>query len=277
MIFKKINLKEHFPFLGMHNCNPTIDIYLPDNLTEMGRCNAKRPNIIICPGGGYKSCSQREAEPIAMQFLSENYNVFLLWYSVAPNRFPTQLREVAAVLELINKFSEEWGCDTEKNAIIGFSAGGHLAAHYSTSFDCDEIRDVFPESKPVQASVLAYPVISTNPTIAHLDSFYNLLGKDHLSQQDEEKFSCDLLVNKKTPPAFLWHTSNDPVVPMPNSLLYANALWEHGIPAELHIFPYGPHGLSTSDEYTNDSLPPLISRAKNWIPNAKEWLKIIFN
>ena len=274
MILKRIHLKDEFPFLGENGRDPILDVYLPDNITEMGRSDMKHPNMIVCPGGGYGMCSQREAEPIALQFLPEGFNVFLLWYSVAPNRFPVQLREVAAVNELISKYAEEWHCDTSKTAIIGFSAGGHLAAHYSTAYDCAEVREVFPESKPVQASILSYPVISADVSVAHIGSFKNLLGKQTLTAEDEDKFSCDRLVSDKTPPAFLWHTANDATVPMPNSLLYANSLWKHNIPAELHVYPDGPHGLATSDGYTNGKLGEMTKRTHRWLTDVKEWLKL---
>ena len=107
------------------------------------------PAVLICPGGGYVMCSQRESEPVALNFLPEGYNVFVLTYSVAPHRFPTQLREVAAAMELIYANAAAWHCDTERVAIMGFSAGGHLAAHYSTCFDCPQVREIFPDSKNI--------------------------------------------------------------------------------------------------------------------------------
>ena len=98
-----IHLKEIYPFLGDDGCDPIVDMYLPYNMTEMHRENRKRPCMIVCPGGGYAMCSQREAEPIAMHFLPDGFNVFVIYYSVAPHRFPTQMREVAATVELIYK------------------------------------------------------------------------------------------------------------------------------------------------------------------------------
>lgn len=276
MITDRIYLKDHFAFLGEDGRDPKLDIYLPTNLSEMNRSDIKRPCMIVCPGGGYAMCSQREAEPIALHFLPEGYNVFVLWYSVAPHRFPNQLREVAAVMELIHKNAEEWHCDTQKIAIIGFSAGGHLAAHYSTAFDCAEVREVFPESKSVNASVLSYPVITADFANAHIGSFRNLLGKTELSSEEIDKFSCDKLVRDITPPAFLWHTAEDSCVPVENTLLYAHALSQHKIPFEVHIYPYGCHGLATSDSATNNELPADVARTKGWLENVKKWLSTVF-
>lgn len=272
MICKNFLLKDRFPFLGENNKNPNVTVYLPDQLTEMGRDDRKHPCLVICPGGGYGMCSQREAEPIALQFLPKGYNVFVLWYSVAPNRFPTQLREVAALMELIYENAEIWHCDTERVAILGFSAGGHLAAHYSTCYDIPEVREVFPESKPVQASVLCYPVITADPKVAHLGSFQNLLGVESLMPEQEEKFSCDRRVSAKTPPAFLWHTSEDNLVPVANTLRYAEALSQYGIPFAVRIYPAGWHGLATVDAETNDNLPAHILPANRWLQDAVQWL-----
>lgn len=271
-----LELKNYFDFIGENGENPTLDIYLPYNMAEMNRQNQKRPCLIVCPGGGYGMCSERESEPIALHFLPEGFNVFVLKYSVAPHRFPTQIREVAAVMELIYSNAEEWNCDTEKIAIIGFSAGGHLAAHYSTMYDCKEVREVFPESKPVNASVLSYPVITADFNVAHQGSFLNLLGHAPENKEEEEYFSCNCQVKENTPPAFIWHTAQDNVVPVAHSLLYANALVENNVPVELHIYPYGGHGLSTSDKHTVDDVTEIVAYNNIWLDSVKRWLNLIF-
>lgn len=270
-----LHLKDYYPFLGEDNCDPTVEMYLPFNLTEMGRQNDKRPCMIVCPGGAYAFCSQREAEPIALQFLPQGYNVFTITYSVNPHRFPTQLREVAALMELIYKNADAWNCDTEKIAIIGFSAGGHLAAHYSTMFDCKEVREVFPESKSVNASVLCYPVITADPSHAEKGSIHNLVGKTDISPEEREYFSCEKNVKDTTPPAFIWHTAEDGLVPVMNSMLYAEALSAHKVPFELHIYPYGAHGLSTGDAQTNGNMNEKIEHVGNWLASLEKWLKLI--
>lgn len=269
-----LHLKDEFPFLGNDNRDPTLEIYLPCNMKEMGREHQKRPCILVCPGGGYAGCSQRESEPIALHFLPEGYNTFVLTYSVAPHRFPTQLREVAAVLELIHRNAEQWNCDPDRVAILGFSAGGHLAAHYSTCYDCEEVREVFPESHPVQASILCYPVITADPAYAHMGSIINLSGHNPITAEDVDKFSCERHVTVHTPPAFLWHTSADDGVPVMNSLLYAGALSAHRTPFELHVYPFGWHGLATVDGQTNNGLDEKTSHAADWLPAVKKWLKL---
>lgn len=271
-----IYLKDFFPELGENGANPYVEMYLPYNMTEMHRQDQKRPCLVICPGGGYAMVSQREGEPVALHFLPEGYNVFVLTYSVAPHRFPSQLREVAAVMELIYRNAERWNCDTGRIAIMGFSAGGHLAAHYSTQYDCPEVRALFPDSKSVQASLLCYPVISADPAWSHGGSFQNLLGKKARTPEDIEKFSLDRHVTAATPPAFLWHTAADNCVPVMNSLLYATALAKAGVPFEAHIYPKGDHGLATCDEQTNEKIPFEVRHAQTWLDSARKWLKLMF-
>ena len=277
MIYEVIHLKHRFPQLENGSADPTLTLYLPDNLTEMGRKDQKRPCLLICPGGAYAWCSQREAEPLALNFLPEGYNVFVLNYSVAPCRFPTQLREVAAAMELIYSNAAQWHCDVKRIGMMGFSAGGHLAAHYSTCFDCPEVREAFADSKPVQTSLLCYPVISAAPGTAHQGSFENLLGHRPLTPEEIQRFSCDLLVGPHTPPTFLWHTATDGSVPVMNSLLYAQALAANQVPFELHVFPAGGHGLSTVDSQTNEHLDPAAAYAKHWMDAAKKWLSFTFD
>ncbi len=270
-----IHLKDFYPFLGENGCDPTVELYLPYNMSEMGKENLKRPTIIVCPGGGYAWCSQRESEPIALQFLPLGYNVFTITYSIAPNRFPTQIREVAALMELIYKNADLWHCDTSKISIIGFSAGGHLASHYSTMFDCKEVREVFPESKPVNASVLCYPVITADPNFSHRGSFINLTGRGNPTEEDIHYFSCDRNVKSTTPPAFIWHTAEDNVVPVENSLLYAMALKKNNIPFEMHIYPFGAHGASTCDKQTLAEVNKEYSHAHSWLNSLKKWLELM--
>lgn len=274
MKYEVLHLKDHFPFLGADGRDATVELYLPFNMTEMHREHQKRPCIVVCPGGGYGGCSQREAEVITLPFVAEGFNAFVLTYSVYPHHFPAQVQEVAAVLELIHANAEAWNCDPNRVAIIGFSAGGHLAAHYSTCYDCAEVREVFPESKPVQASILSYPVITADPTFSHMGSICCVSGHDPLLPEDIEKFSCERHVTEHTPPAFIWHTAPDDCVPVMNSLLYAGALAKYNIPFELHVYPFGGHGLSTVDERTCDSLDEKTAHAHDWMDAVKKWLQL---
>ena len=161
-------------------------------------------------------------------------------------------------------------------AIIGFSAGGHCAAQYSNRYDCPEVRELFPESKPVQASILSYPVITADPQYTHAGTVYNFVGGHTPVDLEEKGVSCNLVVSDKTPPTFLWHTAEDEIVAVENSFLYATALREHNIPFEMHIYPFGPHGLSVAtDQVYAEPLNEKAKRAAKWVEDMKSWLKLM--
>lgn len=275
MRYEIIHLQALYPCLGENGRDPTLVCYLPDNLVEMGRETQKHPCLLICPGGAYRMCSQREAEPVAFHFLPEGYNVFVLNYSVSPHRFPAQLLEVAAAFDWIQRNEDRLHCDLKRTAIMGFSAGGHLAAQYVNACRCPEVAAVFPNAHRAAASLLCYPVITTNPAWSHKKSFEYLLGA-YPQGKEALRFSCEKLVSADTPPAFLWHTAADENVPVENSLLYAMALSRFDVPYELHIYPHGVHGLATADAVTNNALPPETARDHQWLENARRWLKMRF-
>ena len=269
-----LHLKELDARLGLENRDPILEYYLPYNMTEMNRENQKRPCLLIFPGGGYTFTSQREAEPVALHFLPEGYNVFVLWYSCSPAQFPVQLREAAAAMDCIAGHGEEWNCDTERIAVMGFSAGGHLAAHYSTRYDCEAVREWYPESRRPAASILGYPVIRGDQ-LTHSGSLLNLVGHFPLTKEEERFFDCAESVTPATPPAFLWHTAEDGTVPVENSLKYAAALSANKVSFEMHIFPKGFHGLSTCDEQTVEprDVTDNLRRDAQWLMLVKQWLK----
>ena len=272
MICQQHYLKDYFPILGADGCNPVLDVYLPHTPPDLERENEKRPCILICPGGAYRRICPREGEPIALNFLPQGFHVFVLTYSTAPHCFPTQLRQVAAALELIRKNAESWGCDLSRMTLMGFSAGGHLAAHYSNCYDCPEVRAVFPDSLPVQACILGYPVITGEPAYGHENSFENLSGHTPVTQEDRERFSLERHVTEKTPPTFLWHTAADKLVPVENSLCFAAALSAAKVPFELHVFPQGGHGMSTCTTEVN-TYHPYNAR---WVDWSVVWLNKLF-
>jgi acetyl esterase/lipase len=273
-----LHLKDYYPFLGTEDRDATLELFLPYNMTEMHQEEKKRPCLLICPGGAYKICSQRESEPIALHFLLIGFNVFILNYSVGSYRYPTQVREVAAALELINQNADSWHCDTDHVAIMGFSAGAHLAAHYVNVYDNADVREVFPNSKPLQACILGYPVITADPAWTDFGSMRRVIGEYPTDEKTVEAFSCDKLVSSKTPPTFLWHTATDGSVPVMNSLLYASALTQNKVPFELHVYPRGGHGLSTADTQTceDGDLTDGATIAHEWLGAARRFLQLTF-
>ena len=137
-----------------------------------------RPSVLVIPGGGYEMTSDREAEPIAMQFLAAGFNAFVLRYSVKPSVFPVALLEAADAMKMIREHAAEWHVDPEAIAVIGFSAGGHLAANLATSASDDVLaaHGYDPDAVRPNGLMLAYPVITSGP-LAHRGSFDSLLGE----------------------------------------------------------------------------------------------------
>ena len=274
MIHKKFDLKDYYPFLAELGSVATLEVFVQDYPVEMGE-PVPKAGVVICPGSGYFKCCSREAEPVAHKLMAMNFNAFVLTYSCDPVRHPVQLLEAAAVYDLIDKNQVEWNTDITKVAIMGFSAGGHLAAHYSNRYNCDEIKAYFDKMHKPHSSVLCYPVISADPKIWHEGSFFYLLGHKP-DEAETEAFSCDKMVSNDTPPAFIWHTVEDVTVPVQNSLRYAEALANFKIPHTLHIYPYGHHGLSTIDEMSNTNLPHNFTYGSDWIKQFEKWAKLMF-
>lgn len=239
----------------------------------------KRPLILICPGGGYEFLSDREGESIAFKFNSFGYHAAVIYYSIAPVTYPTQLLEVSAAVKYFKDHAEEYHIDPDRIAIYGASAGGHAAADYATGYFRDEVTSVLKVSsdylKPA-GMILAYPVI-TSGEFAHRGSFDNLLGELKNDKKMLEYISIENRITKETPPAFIWHTFPDGCVPVENSLLLAEAMKKENIPFELHIFPSGDHGLGLADEITLSPNRTEINKgAAQWIDLCCVWLNDIF-
>lgn len=248
--------------------------YVLDNSPEIDQ-NRKRPAVIICPGGGYVTTSDREAEPVAIQMNAMGFHVFILRYSVQPATFPTALTELATAVAYVRNRAEEWNIDANKVIVTGFSAGGHLAASlgvfWEREFLAERVKFDKDAYKP-NGLILSYPVISSG-VHAHQGSFQALLG----DQQEElrERLSLEKQVNNQTPPTFLWHTFEDASVPVENSMLFAVALKKHNIPFELHIYPSGGHGLSLANEESMNVQNNfgIQEECQNWIDMAGVWIR----
>lgn len=219
--------------------------YIPDNTIEVDMRRV-HPAVLVLPGGGYGFTSSRENEAIALKFISEGICAFVLNYHVAPVRFPQALCEALLSIKYIREHAEEYNIDPDNISVCGFSAGGHLAAstgvHWNNSYIKEILGDKAYGINPNRL-ILAYPVI-TSGEFAHRGSFENLLGEENESEKLLELNSLEKQVSKDTPITFLWHTYEDDLVPVQNSMLFATALMEHKIPTELHIYRRGWHGLS---------------------------------
>lgn len=220
--------------------------------------------VIVCPGGGYGGRAAHEGRPIAEAFVRHGLTAFVLDYRVAPYRHPYPLLDAQRAVRWVRARAAEYAVDPARVAILGFSAGGHLAATATTHWDRGQPTAEDPLDRPScrpDAAILCYPVISLGQW-SHGGSRQNLLGP----QPDPalvEDLSNELRVTAETPPCFLWHTAADGGVPVQNSLLFARALADHKVPFELHVFERGGHGLGLAG---NDP------RVATWLWLAATWL-----
>ena len=250
-----------------------LETYILGDVMDGAR-NRKTPLVLICPGGGYAMTSNREAEPIALQFNSMGYQAAVLRYSCAPAVYPTALCEVAQSVKLIREHAEDWNVDAEKIIVMGFSAGGHLAASYGVFWNESWLTEKMQCDKQLlkpNGLVLCYPVISSKEEIAHQDSIKNLLGESY--PEMKEQVSLEDKEGKHTPKTFLWHTFTDPVVPFWNSFRFAEALGKAGVPMEYHLYPQGGHGLSLANEQTaNEEGKGVEKVCQSWVPLLRSWM-----
>ena len=252
----------------------SLDAYILDPISVAP--DRKRPAVIICPGGGYELLSDREGEPVAMQFLSMGYHAFILRYSVAPDGFPFAQMELAYAISSVRSHAQEWLIDPDKIVVCGFSAGGHLACSLGTFWNREFLYGplgLAAEDIQPNGLILAYPVISAGPC-CHAGSFKNLLGPKAEDETMRHMVTLEHQVGPHTPKTFLWHTFPDSSVPVKNSLLLADAMAEHGVNLELHIFPVGCHGLSlATQEVSTADGRHLEPQCQSWIPLVKTWME----
>lgn len=232
------------------NPEVTLTAYLLDSSEELA--NAKiRPAVMILPGGAYMGCSDREAEPVAVAYLSEGYHALVLRYSIREQAvFPQPLNDAETALEYIRSRSEEWKINPEKIAVCGFSAGGHLAAALGT------MGRVRPN-----ALILGYPCI-----LEKMGEGIKMMIP-----------SCEKYVDEHTPPTFIFSTRDDEVVPIENAIAFTAALEKAGVPFEIHIFQNGTHGLSLAKGHTSSGLKRLVNPdVAKWFDLSISWLQNLF-
>ena len=239
--------------------------------------HAPRPAVVIFPGGGYHYLSAREAEPVAMQFLAAGFATFIMRYSVAEKIGvgETPIPEAALAIRYLKENAAEFNIDPERIFLCGFSAGGHAAAALGVYWNSDLLRKLDSDTTKFRPTgmILSYPVI-TGGDFAHKNSVKHYFNTEEPTQEQIDFFSLELHVTKDTIPTFLWHTVTDGTVPVKNSLMFANALLENGVPFEMHVFPEGVHGLSLASDETScqkDSLN--VPHVQPWLRLAIDWTK----
>jgi acetyl esterase/lipase len=235
---------------------PTLTVFTP----EIGATGA---SVIICPGGGYGHLAEHERTPIAVWLTSLGITAAALKYRLAPRyHHPAPLTDACRAVRYMRAHAQEWKLDPKRVGVIGFSAGGHLAASVSNISlpGTDEIDQ--QDSRP-NLAILCYPVISFTDAIGHLGSRDNLIGKNPTPELVAE-LSLETRVTHETPPTFLFHTADDPGVKVENSIAYASALRKAKVPFALHIYPHGRHGVGLAAD------DPML---KTWPSLCADWLR----
>ncbi|MBX3274490.1 MAG: alpha/beta hydrolase [Sandaracinaceae bacterium] len=224
--------------------------------------DAPRPAVLVLPGGGYRRLmTEKEGSRVAARFAAAGWHAFVLHYRVAPSRFPAPLHDAWRALALVRERAAAWRVDPGRVAACGFSAGAHLAgaAGILAGSPSDAARP--------DALILGYPVVSALDIATEHGSFEALLGPSATAEA-LAAVSLERHVDARTPPTFLWHTAEDAVVPVENSLRLAAALSRHAVPFELHVYPRGVHGMGLADR-----APRLDPHVATWSGLAIEWLR----
>lgn len=226
----------------------TMTYYKPDEKTNCGA-------VVIFPGGGYWGRAEHEGKSYA-EFLNKyGISAFVVDYRVHPNRFPLPLLDARRAVRYVRHFADRFDIDKDKIAVMGSSAGGHLVSMlctYREAIEGESIDEIDNESFLPDKQILCYPVINLyDEKITHIGSGDALIG-DSLQHGGDimarMKLSANLTADEKTPEAFIWHTFSDELVDVRNTLQYASRLRQVGVCAEVHIYPYGRHGLGLADE-----------------------------
>jgi len=239
---------------------PTLAIYLPDPAKATGS------GIVVCPGGGYQHLAMdHEGSQIAEWLNSLGIAEFVLKYRLGPRyHHPVEMEDGQRAMRFVRFHAKEYGLAADRLGIWGFSAGGHLASTIGTHFDSgnpDATDPIDREGCRPDFMILAYPVISFTTPYVHKGSMRNLLG-DHPDPALVQNLSTELQVTPQTPPTFLFCTDSDQTVPAENSVLFYMALRKNHVPAEMHIFARGPHGVGLAQKDPALSLWPTL--LANW-------------
>ncbi len=228
----------------------------------------KRPAIIICAGGAYRWLSPREKDPVALCFAAMGYHTFLIEYSTRENAKGLKpLRELAETVRIIRQRAGEWHIEPEHIAVLGFSAGGHLAASLATLWQREDLG-LGADCRP-DAMVLCYPVITTGQ-FRHPESVDWVTGGD---EKLKELLSLEKQVTKHMPPTFIWHCTGDESVPVENTMLLTAAMQRAGVSYECHLFAGGAHGISMCNQEVETPWPA----ASKWVELCKTWLNAQFD
>ena len=265
---KELSETKNKILLISHVTQPTLSVFLPKKEKANGTA------VIICPGGGYwVVAADHEGYEVAKKLNEMGVAAFVLKYRLPDSKIMDKpeigpLQDAQRAIQLVREKAKEYNINPDRLGIVGFSAGGHLASTAGTHFEKAYIENKNNINLRPDFMVLAYPVISTDTSIAHKGSHEKLLGKN-VSAEKLKEYSNELHVNAKTPPTFLIHATDDEGVKPANSIVFYEALIKNKIPTELHIYQGGGHGFGLHNPTTKDEW---IERLRNWM-DGNGWLK----
>ncbi|MBQ2729998.1 MAG: alpha/beta hydrolase [Clostridia bacterium] len=254
------------------------DVRLKTYVTEEYGNAPSRDCMLILPGGGYSFCALHEDEPVAKSFMARGFNCFTLYYTVGERAsLSVSLKDVSLAIAHIKRNAKEYNVDPDRVFVCGFSAGGHLAASIGTLWD----RDIaafegmeYGENRPC-GMIISYGACTLGKYSHELSRLF-VYGKKELTDEEIEKYSPDKNVTDKTAPAFIWHTANDNVVDVGNALRMACALTDKGIVTEVHIYPFGDHGLSVClDGIAKGTEDKNHIHVSSWVRDCTAWTKLV--
>lgn len=225
----------------------------------------QRGVVLVLPGGGYGNHADHEGHSIAGWLNSQGIHAYVLKYRVSPHRQPTPLADVQRAVRVIRSLADKYEYK-DKVGVLGFSAGGHLTATAVTMFErktYDSKDEADKLSARPDCGVLCYPVVDSGE-YAHQGSYKNLLGEEHTEELRQEWNPLNY-VSADTPPCFLWHTFEDPGVPVQNSLLFGQKLADNKVPFEMHVYPEGPHGIGGHNLDYYDICRSWLSACEKWL------------
>jgi acetyl esterase/lipase len=274
--------------------NATLTAYIQDSDYDY-QYDGCRPAVIICPGGAYIGITEKEAEPVALRFLSAGYNAFVLRYSIGAGlaAFPAPFIDVAKAVMLVRENAKRWGIKPDNITLCGFSAGGHVAAVFAATWQKEYLAKALKADNELfkpNALILGYPLLDLhNFKIRNLEKspemqpllemmFSAVYGTLAPSKPALDEWNCNNKITSNMPPTFLWMTAEDALVDITEGLELVKTLETNKVPYEFHIFQKGAHGFSLgelfprkADVYTTNQ-----DNTYKWTDLALNWLASLF-
>lgn len=285
-------IEEIYLFEGISNA--TLTAYIQDSFQEY-QSITERPAVILCPGGAFLGITEKEAEPVALQFIAEGYQVFLLRYSVGLEaaRLPNPMIDAAKAISFVRENAKRWYINPNKIILTGFSTGGFVAAALGATWQEDYLSKALNVDNSIlkpNALLLAYPILDMKLLQEQLKNksqemqtliemmFQVIYGTQYPNQAQLDEWKIRRRITASMPPTFLWSTTEDGIIGNSANLEFVQILNAINIPYEFHLFQLGPHGISLGDYRVGYSEKQVKSFGNSikWIDMALNWISDLF-